>query len=94
MQEAVLSPFLFRLFRLHGGFLQELYDFEKILAVKKINADTLSRGIIGPEVRNFLSNGPPIQKQLYVSDTGKQACFALAPRRLIQVRPAWEVTWW
>jgi hypothetical protein len=42
MQEAVLFLFLFRLFRLRGGsFLQELYDFEKILAVKKINADTL-----------------------------------------------------
>jgi hypothetical protein len=38
MQEAVLFPFLFRLIRLRGGsFLQELYDFEKILAVKKVN---------------------------------------------------------
>jgi hypothetical protein len=42
MQEAVLFLFLFRLFRLRGGsFLQELYDFEKILVVKKVNADTL-----------------------------------------------------
>jgi hypothetical protein len=39
MQEAVFFPFLFRL---RGGyFLQELYDFEKILTVKKLNADTL-----------------------------------------------------
>jgi hypothetical protein len=38
----VLFPFLFRLIRLRGvSFLQELYDFEKILAVKKVNADTL-----------------------------------------------------
>jgi hypothetical protein len=38
----VLFPFLFRLIRLRGGyFLQELYDFEKILAVKKANADAL-----------------------------------------------------
>jgi hypothetical protein len=42
MQEAVLFPFLFRLIRLRGGsFLQELYDFEKILAVKRVNVDTL-----------------------------------------------------
>jgi hypothetical protein len=39
MQEAVLFLFLFRL--RGGSFLQELYDFEKILAVKKVNADTL-----------------------------------------------------
>jgi hypothetical protein len=44
MQEAVLFPFLFRLIRLRGGsFLQELYDFEKILAVKRVNADTLGK---------------------------------------------------
>jgi hypothetical protein len=43
MQETVLFPFLFRLIRLRGGsFLQELCDFEKILTVKKVNADTLS----------------------------------------------------
>jgi hypothetical protein len=36
MQEAALFPFLFRLIRLRGGsFLQELYEFEKILTVKK-----------------------------------------------------------
>jgi hypothetical protein len=30
--------------RLRGvSFLQELYDFEKILAVKKVNVDTLNR---------------------------------------------------
>jgi hypothetical protein len=43
MQEAVLFPFLFRLIRLRGGyFLQELYDFEEILTVKKVSADTLT----------------------------------------------------
>jgi hypothetical protein len=42
MQEAVLFSFLFRLFRLRGvSFLKELYDFEKILTFKKVNADTL-----------------------------------------------------
>jgi hypothetical protein len=46
MQEAVLFPFLFRLIRLRGGsFLQELYDFEKILAVKKVNADALPKNL-------------------------------------------------
>jgi hypothetical protein len=41
MQEVVLFSFLFRL---RGGyFLQELYDFEKILAVKKVNVDALAK---------------------------------------------------
>jgi hypothetical protein len=41
--ESSAFPFLFRLVRLRGGsFLQELYDFEKILAVKKVNVDALA----------------------------------------------------
>jgi hypothetical protein len=43
MQEAMLFLFLFRL--RGGSFLQELYDFEKILAVKKVNADTLAESV-------------------------------------------------
>jgi hypothetical protein len=42
MQEVVLFSFLLRLIRLRGGyFLQELYDFEKIMTVKKVNVDAL-----------------------------------------------------
>jgi hypothetical protein len=42
----VLFSFLFRLIRLCGGyFLQELYDFEKILAVKRVNADARVTGL-------------------------------------------------
>jgi hypothetical protein len=38
----MLLSFLLRLIRLRGGyFLQELYDFEEILTVKKANADAL-----------------------------------------------------
>jgi hypothetical protein len=58
MQEAVLFPFLFRL--RGGSFLQELCDFEKILTVKKVNADTLAGR--PPQLTGGHAPHPPIMK--------------------------------
>jgi hypothetical protein len=56
--------FLFRLIRLRGGsFLQELYDFEKILAVKKVNADTLVTGR-SAHLASSSARGQPVKRSM------------------------------